>query len=94
MYIAATRKSALDGSFVPRHPQFALPLEQALGHATRDAAASVGDGAWRGRLEAGLAADFAIVDVDPFAAGPESLLTARVVRTVVAGATVYDTRVL
>ena len=71
-----------------------IDLEQALGHATRDAAASVGDGTWRGRLEAGLAADFAIVDVDPFAAGPESLLTARVVRTVVAGATVYDTRVL
>jgi predicted amidohydrolase YtcJ len=90
MYIAATRKSALDGSFAPRHPQFALPLEQALAHATRDAAASVGDGATRGRLEAGLAADFAIVDVDPFTAGAESLLTARVVRTVVAGETVYD----
>ncbi|KAF2411729.1 amidohydrolase, partial [Microbacterium sp. B35-04] len=53
MYIAATRRSALDGSFAPRHPQFALPLEQALAHATRDAAASVGDGATRGRLEAG-----------------------------------------
>ena len=90
MYIATTRKSALDGSFAPRHPQYALPLEQALAHATRDAAASVGDGGTRGRLEAGLAADFAIVDVDPFAAGPESLLTARVVRTVVAGQTVYD----
>jgi predicted amidohydrolase YtcJ len=90
MYIAATRMSALDGSFAPRHPQYALPLEQALAHATRDAAASVGDGATRGRLEAGLAADFAIVDVDPFTAGPESLLTARVVRTVVAGETVHD----
>ena len=94
MYIAATRRSALDDSFTPRHPQFALPLAQALGHATRDAAASVGDGATRGRLEAGLAADFAIIDADPFADGPESLLTARVVRTVVAGATRYDAGVL
>jgi predicted amidohydrolase YtcJ len=94
MYIAATRKSALDGSFAPRHPHYALPLEQALGHATRDAAASVGDGATRGRLEAGLAADFAIVDVDPFDAGAESLLTARIVRTVVGGTTHYDAGVL
>ncbi|MFC8680625.1 amidohydrolase [Microbacterium ureisolvens] len=90
MYIAATRKSALDGSFAPRHPHYALPLEQALGHATRDAAASVGDGSTRGRLEAGLAADFAIVDADPFAEGPEALLEARIVRTVVAGRTQYD----
>lgn len=90
MYIAATRASALDPSFPPRQPQHALPLAQALGHATRDAAASAGDGALRGRLEAGLAADFAVVDADPFADGPEVLLTARVVRTVVAGATVHE----
>lgn len=90
MYIAATRKSALDPSFAPRHPQFALPLEDAIAHATRDAAASVGDGDDRGRLETGLAADFAVIDADPFTEGPESLLTARVVRTVVAGSPVYD----
>ncbi|MDW4574120.1 amidohydrolase [Microbacterium sp. M3] len=91
MYIAATRRSALDDAFAPRHPHFALPLAQALAHATRDAAASVGDGATRGRLQAGMAADFAIVDVDPFTAGPESLLTARVVRTVVDGEVAHDT---
>ena len=90
MYIAATRASALDPSFAPQHPQFALPLEQALGHATRDAAASVGEGHLRGRLEAGMAADFAVVDVDPFTAGTEALLRARVVRTVVAGESQYD----
>lgn len=91
MYIAATRGSALDPSFAPQHPQYALPLEQALGHATRDAAVSVGEGDLRGRLEAGMAADFAIVDVDPFTAGTEALLRARVVRTVVAGEAQYDT---
>lgn len=90
MYIAATRKSALDPSFEPRHPHFALPLEDSIAHATRDAAASVGDGDERGRLEAGLAADFAVIDADAFADGPESLLTARVVRTVVAGTPVFD----
>lgn len=93
MYIAATRRSALDASFAPRHPQFALPLDQALGHATRDAAASVGDGDARGRLEAGLAADFAVIDADPFA-DVESLLSAGVVRTVVGGEIRYDTGIL
>lgn len=90
MYIAATRKSALDPSYAPRHPHYALPLEQALSHATRDAAASVGEGHVRGRLETGMAADFAIVDVDPFTSGPDALLSARVLRTVVAGITEYD----
>ncbi|KQM80642.1 amidohydrolase [Agromyces sp. Leaf222] len=90
MYVAATRRSALDPSFEPSLPGFALPLAEAIGHATRDAAASCGDGDARGRLVAGLAADFAVLDVDPFAAGEASLLTARVIRTVVAGATVFE----
>lgn len=94
VYIAATRRSALDPSFEPRHPHFALPLEDAIAHATRDAAASVGDGDERGRLEAGLAADFAVIDVDPFTDGTESLRTARVIRTVVAGRTEFDAGVL
>ncbi|ANJ25818.1 amidohydrolase [Agromyces aureus] len=90
MYVAATRRSALDPSFEPSLPGFALPLAEAIGHATRDAAASCGDGDARGRLAVGLAADFAVLDVDPFAEGEASLLTARVIRTVVAGATVFE----
>ena len=46
---------------------------------------SVGDGAWRGRIAPGCAADFAIVDTDVFAAEPPALLRARIVETVVAG---------
>ncbi|MGI9824189.1 amidohydrolase [Agromyces sp. Marseille-Q5079] len=90
MYVAATRRSALDASYPANHPAFALPLADAIGHATRDAAASCGDGDVRGRLTAGLAADFAVLDVDPFTEGEESLLGARVIRTVVAGATVFE----
>ncbi|MFF2370729.1 amidohydrolase [Agromyces sp. NPDC058110] len=90
MYVAATRRSALDPSYPPALPGFALPLAEAIGHATRDAAASCGDGDDRGRLATGLAADFAVLDVDPFAEGDESLLTAKVVQTVVAGAIVFE----
>lgn len=90
MYVATTRASALDPSVPAVHPQFALPLERAIVHATRDAAASVGDEAWRGRIAAGYAADFAVLDTDPFRADPSSLLAARVVRTVIGGRTVYQ----
>jgi hypothetical protein len=89
MFVAATRKSALDPSYPPNNPHFARPLAEAIGHATRDAAASVMEEDRRGRLMAGLAADFTVLDADPFTDGEESLLNARVLRTVVAGRTEY-----
>lgn len=89
MYVASTRASALDPAVPATHPQYALPLERAIGHATRDAAASVGDGAWRGRIAPGFAADIVVLDTDPFAVGLDSLLRARVVETIVAGRSRY-----
>ncbi|WP_431031266.1 amidohydrolase [Plantibacter sp. RU18] len=89
VYVAATRSSALDPSLPTVQPQYAMPLDRALAHATRDAAASVGDGAWRGRIAVGQAADFAVLDTDPFVEGESSLLTARVVRTFIAGREEY-----
>lgn len=94
LYIAATRASALDPSFAAHDPAQALPLADAVSHATRDAAASVVGAENRGVLAAGRAADFAVVDVDPFAAGAEALLAAVIVRTVVAGTVVHDTGAL
>ncbi|KJL30106.1 hypothetical protein RS83_01248 [Microbacterium oxydans] len=90
MYVATTRASALDPAVPAVHPQFALPLERAITHATADAAASVGDGSWLGRIALGYAADFAVLDTDPFDADPELLLVARVVRTVIDGRTVFE----
>lgn len=85
MYVAATRASALVPGVAATHPQYALPLASALGHATRDAAASVGDGAWRGRIAPGCAADFIVLDADVFAEAPTALLSTRVAQTFVAG---------
>lgn len=90
VYVAATRASALSPGTPAYHPQFALPIDRALAHATRDAAASVGDERWRGTIAPGFAADFAVLDSDPFAEGPECLLEARVLRTVIGGRTVYE----
>ena len=89
MYVASTRASALDRSVAAVHPQYALPLAAAIGHATRDAAASVGDGDWRGRIAPGFAADVIVLDTDPFVDGPASLLDARVIETIVAGRSRY-----
>ncbi|MFK0241972.1 amidohydrolase [Microbacterium sp. NPDC090281] len=90
MYVATTRASALTPGVAAVHPEQALPLDRAVAHATRDAAASMGDGDWRGRIAVGYAADFAVLDADPFDADPATLLTARVVRTVIAGRTVHE----
>ncbi|WP_309082221.1 amidohydrolase [Zhihengliuella sp.] len=89
MYVATTRRSALDRSLAAVEPQFALSLGSAIGHATRDAAASVGDGATRGRLAPGYAADFAVLADDPFADGPEALLDTGVAATFVDGREVH-----
>lgn len=90
LFIAATRRSALDPSLPAIQPHFALPLAEALTHATRDAAAASLEEDVRGSLAPGLAADFAVIDVDPFVEGVDALLTARVVRTVVAGRTAFE----
>ena len=90
LYVATTRRSALDPARGAVEPDLALPLASALIHATRDSAESVGDGATHGRLAAGYAADFVVIDADPFTEGNDVLLTARVLRTVVAGQDAYD----
>lgn len=85
MFVATTRRSALDPSLPPNLPGYALPLAEALGHASRDSAYACRWDGLTGRLVAGLAADFIVLDTDPFALGNDTLLTARVTRTVVGG---------
>jgi len=88
MFIASTRRSALNPPLEPYLPHFALPLEDAIIHATADSAwACRGDGAF-GRLRAGLAADFVVLDADPFTDGPEALLRAQVIQTSARGAAI------
>ncbi len=90
MFIAATRRSPYVADAVPLRPDFALPLEESVVHGTRDSAWASFEESHRGTLRAGLAADFIVLDRNPFRDGPDSLLTTTVTRTVVAGRTVHS----
>jgi predicted amidohydrolase YtcJ len=46
----------------------------------------------RGRLEPGLLADLVVLDRDPFTEGPQALLDAKVLRTVVGGMVMHGIR--
>ncbi|MGE5226447.1 MAG: amidohydrolase [Planctomycetaceae bacterium] len=90
LFVAATRRSALQPGLGAADGQPPLPLEAALRHMTIDAAWSCFDEDDRGSLEPGKLADLVVLDRDPFAEGPDSLLEAQVVRTVVGGRVVYE----
>lgn len=90
MYVATTRKSALDPSLPPNRPDYALNLADALCHATRDAAYSCRAEDSEGRIVAGHLADFTVLDTDPFLSEAEQLLTNRTRLTVVGGRVAFD----
>ena len=89
MYVAATRRSALSPTLPPNVAAFALPLEDALRHGTYDAAWSCLADQERGSLVPGKAADFTVIDRDPFVEGRDALLDARIRLTVVDGDVVH-----
>ena len=87
MYIAATRKSPGDPTIEPHRPDFALPLAESVVHGTRDAAWASFLEDQVGSIRAGHKADLVMLDCDPFVLAPDSLLTANVLETIVAGRT-------
>ncbi|SDJ48219.1 hypothetical protein SAMN05444157_3578 [Frankineae bacterium MT45] len=90
MYVAATRRSAFDSSLEPNVERFALPLADAIRHATHDSAWACRSENQFGHLAAGLYADFVVLDRNIFQRPVEELLQAEVLRTVVGGRTVFQ----
>ncbi|MBT6205208.1 MAG: amidohydrolase [Rhodospirillaceae bacterium] len=90
MYIATTRKSPVDDSLPALRPDWALPVEEAIVHGTRDSAWAAWLEHTTGVLKPGLAADIVVVDRDFFADGPDALLKANVVLTMMGGEIVYS----
>jgi predicted amidohydrolase YtcJ len=90
LYVATTRRSALDPSLPANLPGYALDLADALCHATRDAAFSCRAEQQEGRIRAGHLADFTVLDTDPFAAEAAQLLINRTRLTVVGGRVAFN----
>ncbi|MEE2568942.1 amidohydrolase [Pseudarthrobacter sp. J64] len=85
MYIASTRRSALDPTLDANIPKYALDLADALCHATRDAAFSCRAEDRLGRIAAGYLADFVVLDSNPLQADASELLRNHARLTVVGG---------
>jgi predicted amidohydrolase YtcJ len=83
LYVAATRRSALDPSREALEPHLKVTLHDAVAHVTRDAAFASGLEGERGSLAPGQLADFVVLGRDPFASAHEELLDGTVLRTVV-----------
>jgi len=90
MYIAATRKSPVDDSLPALRPDWALPLEEAIVHGTRDSAWAAWLDHMTGVLKPGFAADIVVLDRDFSAQGPDSLLKTNVQLTMMNGEIVYS----
>ncbi|MCC3297524.1 amidohydrolase [Arthrobacter caoxuetaonis] len=90
LYVAATRKSAMDPELVANLPRYAMDLADALCHATRDAAYSCRAEASLGQIRPGHMADFTVLAADPLAGPAEDLLANSVLLTVTGGRTVFS----
>jgi predicted amidohydrolase YtcJ len=92
LFIATTRKSALDRTLPANEPKNAFPLEQAVRYATANAAWSCFAEDRIGSVAPGRRADFFVVEPDVTESDADSLLDATVLETVVGGTTVYGGR--
>ena len=90
MYIASTRKSPVDESLPALRPDWALPLEEAIQHGTRESAWAAWLDHATGVLKPGLAADIVVLNRDFFAEGPASLLKTDVWLTMMNGKIVHS----
>jgi len=89
LFIATTRRSALDPGPDVNEPKNTVPIEDALRYATANAAWSCFAEDRLGSISPGKHADFVVVDPDITESDPERLLDAAVLRTVVGGRTVH-----
>jgi hypothetical protein len=90
MYIAATRASPSDPSLPAHRPEWALPLEEAILHGTRESAYAAWLDHVTGAIKVGLAADMVVLDRDVFAEGPKALLETSIRLTMMDGRVTFS----
>jgi predicted amidohydrolase YtcJ len=89
MYLAATRRAPSDPTLTPHRPDWALPLEAALLHGTRESAHAAKLESRTGTLREGMAADIVVLTGDPLRDGPDSLLHTEIALTIARGRVVH-----
>ena len=90
IYSALTRTS--EDAKKSYYPDKKLNIEQAIAAYTTGSAFAEFAEKQKGRLEAGMLADFVVLDQDITAAQPAKILQTKVLRTVVGGKTVYEAK--
>lgn len=90
LYAAITRKSE-DGK-LEYFPDQRLTIDQAIAAYTTGSAYAEFEEKEKGKLVAGMLADFVVLDRDITASSPEKILGTKVLRTVVGGKTVYEAK--
>ena len=89
IYVATTRRSAIDSTRAAFHPEHAVTLQQAIVSSTANAAYASHLEDRLGKMQVGFRADFAVLDENPFQAEEGNLLHARVTMTVVNGGVAF-----
>lgn len=89
LFIATTRRSAMDPTLPANEPKNAVPIQDAIMYATANAAWSCFAEDRLGSIAPGRHADFFVVDPDVTESDPERLLDASVLQTLVGGRTVH-----
>jgi len=90
VYASVTRMN--EAGTMSFHPEQKLDMGQTLYAYTQGSAYAEFAEGWKGKLAAGYAADFVVLDRDLTAVGAREVLGTRVLRTVVGGKTVYEKR--
>jgi len=88
LYAAVTRKS--ENGKQEFFPAQKLTMDQAIAAYTTGSAFAEFEEKEKGKLVAGMLADFVVLDHDVTSAAPEKVLATKVLRTVVGGKTVYE----
>jgi len=90
LYAAETRKS--ENGKQEYFPEQKLTMDQAIAAYTSGSAFAQFEEKEKGKLVAGMLADFVVLDRDIISVSPEKLLQTKVLRTVVGGKTVYESK--
>ena len=85
----AVTRQPLDGSLPPYRPEECMTVEEALQTYTAEGAYASFEEGFKGQIAPGMAADFVILDGDPFSVQPAEIKDIRVLETYLGGRCVY-----